>query len=52
VVVNPTFILGPTLTTQARSSLQLIKAMLDGRCPSCSASASASLMCAMWLTAH
>jgi len=29
-VVNPTFILGPTLTTQARSSLQLIKAMLDG----------------------
>jgi dihydroflavonol-4-reductase len=30
VVVNPTFILGPTLTTQARSSLQLIKAMLDG----------------------
>jgi nucleoside-diphosphate-sugar epimerase len=30
VVVNPTFILGPTLTTQARSSLQMIKAMLDG----------------------
>lgn len=30
VVVNPTFILGPTLTTRARSSLQLIKAMLDG----------------------
>jgi dihydroflavonol-4-reductase len=30
VVVNPTFILGPTLTTQARSSLQIIKAMLDG----------------------
>ncbi|MGX7677279.1 NAD-dependent epimerase/dehydratase family protein [Jatrophihabitans sp. DSM 45814] len=30
VVVNPTFILGPTLTTQARSSLQLIKGMLDG----------------------
>lgn len=30
MVVNPTFILGPTLTTQARSSLQLIKAMLDG----------------------
>jgi dihydroflavonol-4-reductase len=30
VVVNPTFILGPTLTAQARSSLQLIKAMLDG----------------------
>ncbi len=30
VVVNPTFILGPTLTTQARSSLQLTKAMLDG----------------------
>lgn len=30
VVVNPTFILGPTLTTHARSSLQLIKAMLDG----------------------
>jgi nucleoside-diphosphate-sugar epimerase len=30
VVLNPTFILGPTLTTNARSSLQLIKAMLDG----------------------
>ncbi len=30
VVLNPTFILGPTLTTQARSSLQLTKAMLDG----------------------
>jgi nucleoside-diphosphate-sugar epimerase len=30
VVVNPTFILGPTLTTQVRSSLQLTKAMLDG----------------------
>jgi nucleoside-diphosphate-sugar epimerase len=33
VSVNPTFILGPTLTTQARSSLQLIKAMLDGTMP-------------------
>ena len=33
VTVNPTFILGPTLTTQARSSLQLIKAMLDGTMP-------------------
>jgi nucleoside-diphosphate-sugar epimerase len=33
VVVNPTFILGPTLTTQARSSLQIIKAMLDGMMP-------------------
>lgn len=33
VTVNPTFILGPTLTTQARSSLQLIKAMLDGTTP-------------------
>ena len=32
-VVNPTFILGPTLTAQARSSLQLIKAMLDGTMP-------------------
>ena len=32
-VVNPTFILGPTLTTQARSSLQLTKAMLDGTMP-------------------
>jgi len=31
VVVNPTFILGPTLTTDLRSSMQLIKAMLDGR---------------------
>ena len=33
VVVNPTFILGPTLTTQPRSSLQLTKAMLDGTMP-------------------
>ncbi len=33
VVINPTFILGPTLTTQARSSLQLAKAMLDGTMP-------------------
>lgn len=33
VVVNPTFILGPTLTAQARSSLQLAKAMLDGTMP-------------------
>jgi nucleoside-diphosphate-sugar epimerase len=33
VVVNPTFILGPTLTTQPRSSLQLTKAMLDGLMP-------------------
>jgi nucleoside-diphosphate-sugar epimerase len=33
VVVNPTFILGPTLTTHARSSLQLTKAMLDGTMP-------------------
>ncbi|MFJ4847184.1 MULTISPECIES: NAD-dependent epimerase/dehydratase family protein [unclassified Streptomyces] len=29
-VVNPTFILGPTLTTDLRSSMQLLKAMLDG----------------------
>jgi nucleoside-diphosphate-sugar epimerase len=33
VVVNPTFILGPTLTSHARSSLQLVKAMLDGTMP-------------------
>ncbi len=33
VTVNPTFILGPTLTAQARSSLQLVKAMLDGTMP-------------------
>jgi nucleoside-diphosphate-sugar epimerase len=33
VVVNPTFILGPTLVTPARSSLQLVKAMLDGAMP-------------------
>jgi nucleoside-diphosphate-sugar epimerase len=32
-VTNPTFILGPTLTTQVRSSVQLIKAMLDGAMP-------------------
>jgi nucleoside-diphosphate-sugar epimerase len=30
VVVNPTFILGPTLTTDLRSSPQLVKAMLEG----------------------
>jgi dihydroflavonol-4-reductase len=30
VVVNPTFILGPTLTSEVRSSLLLTKAMLDG----------------------
>ena len=29
-VVNPTFILGPTLTAAPASSLQLVKAMLDG----------------------
>ena len=33
VVVNPTFILGPTLTTLARSSLKLTKAMLNGTMP-------------------
>jgi nucleoside-diphosphate-sugar epimerase len=33
VVVNPTFILGPTLTTRARSSVQIVKAMLDGKMP-------------------
>jgi nucleoside-diphosphate-sugar epimerase len=33
VVVNPTFILGPTLTTEARSSLLLTKMMLDGTMP-------------------
>jgi nucleoside-diphosphate-sugar epimerase len=33
VVVNPTFILGPTLTTRARSSVQIVKAMLDGTMP-------------------
>jgi nucleoside-diphosphate-sugar epimerase len=30
VVINPTFILGPTLTTEVRSSLLLTKMMLDG----------------------
>jgi nucleoside-diphosphate-sugar epimerase len=30
VAVNPTFILGPTLTSELRSSLQLVKGMLDG----------------------
>jgi hypothetical protein len=32
VVVNPTFILGPALTTEVRSSLQLTKMMLDVGC--------------------
>jgi hypothetical protein len=40
VVVNPTFILGPALTTEVRSSLQLTKMMLDGRMSAGSASAS------------
>ncbi|MFI6343910.1 NAD-dependent epimerase/dehydratase family protein [Streptomyces sp. NPDC050560] len=31
VVVNPTGIFGPTLTTRAGSSMQLVAAMLDGR---------------------
>jgi nucleoside-diphosphate-sugar epimerase len=30
VVVNPTFILGPTLTSELRSSMQMVKMMLDG----------------------
>jgi dihydroflavonol-4-reductase len=30
VVVNPTAIFGPALTTRVRSTMQLIKAMLDG----------------------
>jgi nucleoside-diphosphate-sugar epimerase len=33
VVVNPTFILGPTLTGGVRSTLQLVKMMLDGTMP-------------------
>ncbi len=33
VVVNPTFILGPTLSTKLSGSAQLIKAMLDGTMP-------------------
>jgi dihydroflavonol-4-reductase len=32
VVVNPTFVLGPTLSTDL-SSLQIVQAMLDGRMP-------------------
>jgi nucleoside-diphosphate-sugar epimerase len=33
VVVNPTWIAGPTLTSSARSSLQFFTAMLDGTMP-------------------
>ena len=33
VVINPTFILGPTLTTKVGSSVSLIKMMLDGAMP-------------------
>ena len=33
VVINPTWIAGPTLTTTARSSLQFFTAMLDGTMP-------------------
>jgi nucleoside-diphosphate-sugar epimerase len=32
-VVNPTFILGPTLTTDVRMSTQLVKMMLEGAMP-------------------
>ena len=31
VSLNPTFILGPALTVEARSSLQLVKGLLDGQ---------------------
>jgi nucleoside-diphosphate-sugar epimerase len=47
VVVNPTFILGPALSTQLVSSLQLIAAMLDGKMW-CRAGASAWRTCATW----
>jgi dihydroflavonol-4-reductase len=33
VTINPTFILGPTLTSDLRSSTHLIKAMIDGTMP-------------------
>jgi nucleoside-diphosphate-sugar epimerase len=33
VVVNPTFILGPTLSTQLVSSLRLVEMMLNGKMP-------------------
>lgn len=33
VVINPTWIAGPTLTTESRSSLQLFTSMLDGLMP-------------------
>ena len=33
VTVNPTFMLGPTLTARVRSTLPLIKSMLDGTMP-------------------
>lgn len=33
VVINPTGIFGPTLTAQTRSTLQLVKQMLDGEMP-------------------
>ena len=33
VAINPTFILGPTLTAKPRSSFQIVKAMLDGHMP-------------------
>ena len=32
-MVNPTWIAGPTLASELRSSMQLIKAMLDGALP-------------------
>ncbi|MFI7587374.1 NAD-dependent epimerase/dehydratase family protein [Spongisporangium articulatum] len=33
VVVNPTFILGPALTTEVRSTVQLVRMMLEGAMP-------------------
>ncbi|MFI5911519.1 NAD-dependent epimerase/dehydratase family protein [Dactylosporangium sp. NPDC051541] len=33
VVINPTWIAGPTLTSQVRSSLQVIKALVEGTMP-------------------
>jgi nucleoside-diphosphate-sugar epimerase len=50
VVMNPTFIAGPSLVPVLRSSLTAFRRSSRARCRRCHASASASSMCVMWPT--
>ena len=50
VVMNPTFIAGPSLVPALRSSLTYFKAIIEGTMPALPASALASSMCATSLT--